>query len=141
MSLKWYSSLLSNGDCLLPSTDEFTRPVAALLVRKFFNAYKARKGVYNGYSITLAHVPTGGPTMISSNEASSLQTVDVKATISVHPAQLVSLRRIFESVWQNCLTEEQLSMALVWWKMASSERHSAATSSKAERRGCIVIHS
>jgi hypothetical protein len=125
------SRLPSIGTCLSPSfnvPEGVSSPgFTGLLVRKRFDFYKMRNGGYSGLTITVAHAPEeSSGVQACFSDVSSLQTMECKPTVRLDPAQRIILQRCFtETVGWGCPTEEQVAVALAWWKISSTERQCA----------------
>jgi hypothetical protein len=119
------SILPSIGACLGPPSGELPQAFFGVLVRNSLNAYKARHGVYRGDELTVAHTEVQCGVPMVANDVSTLQTLDLKVSIPVCPTQGAVLRRVFELEWRWFPVEEQVSIALAWWMIASSDRHCA----------------
>jgi hypothetical protein len=96
--------------------------IVGLMTRKFFKLAKAKNGDYTGCTLTISHETFDRETTPSSESVSCIQAIEVKPWIAIDSVGQLRLRRCLSSVLDLNLTQDQLALALVWWKIACDER-------------------
>jgi hypothetical protein len=87
-----------------------------LLVRKSMKLAKIRNCEFNGLMLTLSQAPLTS----SIDEFSCIQSIEIKPPVRVNESWRIQIRRWIASGLGATVTEDQLSLILVWWTLASS---------------------
>lgn len=130
---KWGADTVGTlQECLDPRLTSMPhRCLVAMLSRKFFNPSKARNNLYNGCMLLLSHLEPSslrGTDKPNQCELSTLQQIEIKPSVDVSDAtQAIFQRLVGNFVDSASLSTEQLTMACVWWCLASSPTTSCLT--------------
>jgi hypothetical protein len=117
--------------CLDPSLSSVTSSSAlfvGLLSRTAFKLVKSKSGESNGCMLTVSHNPFDGPGAPSTETVSCMQSIEVKPAIKVEEVMRHYLRRRATNLLGTTVTDDHLTLALVWWKLGSDERTCALLS-------------
>jgi hypothetical protein len=120
---KYPNSVMDSGSALIqeclagPPRDE-SGFVSGLLTRKTFRAFKAANGIYNGCTVTLAHLPSAMPDL-RVDDVYTAQSIDLKLSIPVDDVMLIHFRRRLSSTVCIGLPDRHLLVACIWWQVAT----------------------
>jgi hypothetical protein len=78
--------------------------------------------------LTVSHDPFDGPDAPSTETVSCIQSIEVKPAIKVEELMRQYLRRRVTNLLGTTVTDDHLTLALVWWKLGSDERTCALLS-------------
>ena len=117
-------SAISLEQCLNPkcwNNETLSSPsVVGLLARGTYKLGKVKSNVYSHFTMALAHIPID-ETNRKSDVLCTLQCLDFKPTITLDSAKWISLQCHINTLLavQTAISEERLTLGIVWWKMAS----------------------
>lgn len=116
-----HPSFRSVEDCLQSRTcaNDASTAVLGLLARASYKVERVKESVYGGCTMAMSHAPAEHTVC---SKVSTLQSVDLKPPIVLDGAKRRTLRAAISSFVGEEVTDQQLTLGLVWWKLASLGR-------------------
>lgn len=113
---------LTIHECLSPESRDMKHgTLTGLLCRQRFKFAKIRRNQFNACVLTLSHIPLGVAETLEANNISSLQSMELKISVSTPrkgiEEMLAAISRLLDNV---SILEEQVALAVAWWKVADS---------------------
>lgn len=115
-------NVLSIYQCLSPQAQGIKHGrFEGLLCRQRFKFAKIRQGQFNACVLTLSHIPPSMVGPFCGDDVSSIQSLELKISVSIPriaiEEMLKAIPRILHTV---SMLEEQVALAVAWWKVADS---------------------
>jgi hypothetical protein len=92
-------------------------PIYGILARSTFKSTKLKGVLYKGCAMTVSHYPEGDCTL---DEVSTLQSMQFKPRLIIDNKKYAVLQSAIFSLVGRHITEEQMTIGLVWWQLSSS---------------------
>ena len=116
------STSLTIHECLSPESRETKYgSFTGLLCRQRFKFAKIRRNQFNSCVLTLSHIPLCVVGTLGVNNISSLQSLELKISVSTHKKGIEEMLRAIPRLLDNVsILEEQVALAVAWWKVADT---------------------